>query len=215
MVVMNTGHLVAEITEPGCHFYNCCNREIRSVSKKKQVLTLERCKLAEKTGNPMMISAVIVFNVVVPSKALMKVTSLHAFVHTQAQAVLRNIVSQYPFESHDGTPCLLHDSATVNRTLATALNHVIQDMGVICTSFSLDEISFAPEIASTMLQRQAAQALVDARKVIVHGAADLAASAVQALAARGINLTDQQRGKLLGSLLPVLCATDRDNSQGQ
>jgi regulator of protease activity HflC (stomatin/prohibitin superfamily) len=204
---------VAHPARAGCHFFNCCNREVRTISKKKRCLSIERCKLAERNGNPMMISAIVVFQVVVPHKALMKVASFDTYMQTQALAVLRQVVAQFPFESHDGTPCLLHDSVTVSRALATQLNQLVAEMGVHVTSFSLDEISFAPEIASSMLQRQAAQALVHARQVIVHGASELAASAVAALAARGVKLTHAQRTRLIGNLLPVLCASEREGEK--
>lgn len=212
-IVLNTGHLIAEVTEPGCHFFNCCNREIRTISKKKRCLSIEKCKLAERNGNPMMVSAIVVFQVVTPHKALMQVTSFDSYMRTQALAILRQVITQFPFESHDDTPCLLHDSAVVNRDLAAQLNHLVNEMGVHVSSFCLDELSFAPEIASSMLQRQAAQALVDARQVIVHGASELAAGAVAVLAARGVKLTPPQRTKLIGNLLPVLCASERDGGE--
>ena len=161
--MLNSGFPVGEVTEPGCHFYNCCNREIRSVSTKKSCMEIRHCKVADKDGNPIVVSAVIVGEVVEPRKALLEVQSWNQFVSQQALTILRQIISLYSFESHDGAPSLRSDTAHINEMLAAALDQVARPIGVRILSFRLDEISYSQEIASLMLKRQAAKAIVDAR----------------------------------------------------
>ncbi len=131
----------------------------------------------------------------------------HSFLD---HSFLADVLDPHPFSTG---PCLLHDSTIVSQELVAALGAAVEAIGITVSSFALDELSFAPEIAATMLQRQAAQALVDARAVIVRGAAELTAGAIAALTTRGIVLTAAQRTRLVGSLLPVLCATDRDGAE--
>lgn len=203
---MNSGRLVGEVKEPGCHFYNCCNRDIRSVSTKKTCMEIKHCKVADKDGNPVVVSAVIVAQVVDPRRALLEVQDWGSFISQQALAILRQIIAMYSFESVDGSPSLRSDTAHINEMLASALEHVGRPMGVRIHSFRLDEISYSPEIASLMLKRQAAKAVVDARKVIVDGAVGLAQGAVEALRARGVRLTPHQTSRLVNNMLTVLCS---------
>merc|ERR1711982_75676 len=78
--------------------------------------------------------------------------------------------------------------------------------GAMVDSFQLKEISYAPEIASGMLKRQQAIAIIEARQTIVQGAVDIAADAVEKLAHRGITLSDQDQAKLVTNLLTVVCS---------
>jgi len=210
-IVLNSGFPVGEVTEPGCHFYNCCNREIRSVSTKKSCMEIRHCKVADKDGNPIIVSAVIVGEVVEPRKALLEVQSWNQFVTQQALTILRQITSMYSFESHDGAPSLRSDTAHINEKLAAALEQVSRPIGVRILSFRLDEISYSQEIASLMLKRQAAKAIVDARKVIVEGAVGLSQGALQALKDKGVALTQQQATRLVNNLLTVLCSSEGDS----
>ena len=77
-------------------------------------------------------------------------------------------------------------------------------------SFRLDEISFSPEIASLMLKRQAAKAVVEARKVIVEGAVGLTQSALAALRTRGLKLSQEQTSRMVSNLLTVLCSSEAE-----
>ena len=208
--MLNSGVPIGEVKEPGIHFSNWCCREIRTVSTKKKCLEVRHSKMADRDGNPVIVSAVIVAEVVVPRKALLETANWYEFVSRQSQAILRQVVAQYPFQTQDGSPSLRSDTAHINERLATALDHVSQPIGVRTVSFRLDEISYSTEIASLMLKRQAAAAIVDARKVIVEGAVELAKSAVAGLAAKGVRLTPAQSSRLVNNLLTVLCSTDSD-----
>jgi len=209
-IVLNTGVPVMEVKEPGIYYATCFFREIRSVSTKKTCVEVRHCKVADHDGNPVIVSAVIVAEVVVPRKALMDVANWVVFVKQQSLTILRNIVSQYSFESRDGSPSLRSDTAHINERLASSLEQVARPIGVRVVSFRLDEISYSPEIASLMLKRQAAKAIVDARRVIVDGAVSLSQGAVTALREKGVKLTSVQSARLANNLLTVLCSTDDD-----
>eukprot|EP00047_Mylnosiga_fluctuans_P003236 m.228131 g.228131 ORF g.228131 m.228131 type:complete len:266 (+) comp11699_c0_seq1:47-844(+) len=209
-IVLNTGVLVGEAREPGCYFFNFFNREIRTVSTKKSCTEIKHCKVADRDGNPIIVSAVVVAQVVEPRRALLDVQNLGQFVEQQAMAVVRQTLSHYAFESTDGSPSIRSDTAHINDMLAEAMNAIVKPIGVRIISFRLDELSYAPEIATIMLKRQAAKAVVEARKIIVDGAVQLAQSSVEALHARGIKLTEHQKGTLMANLLTVLCATETE-----
>lgn len=211
-IVMNTGVIVGEASEPGCHFYTCFCRETRSVSTKLQTITLERSKLADKDGNPVLVSAMLVFRVTSPLDALLQVTDLRASVSSRALAVFRQTITKFPYVSSNGEPCLTHDAAVVNAELRTALQPTLSGIGVTVVSFSVDELSFAPEVASSMLQRQAAQALISARSYITESVVEITTAALQQLQQRGVTLRPAQRFKLVSSLMTVLSSVDENKN---
>jgi regulator of protease activity HflC (stomatin/prohibitin superfamily) len=209
-IVLNTGHIVGEATEPGCNFFNCCFREVRSVSTKMKTLELTQSKLVDSTGNPILVSAVVVYRVTEPLKALLQVTDLEDTLHTKALAVFRQIITKFPYESTDGKPCLTHNADVVNRQLAEAFQATCKSLGVTVASFSLNELSFSGEVAANMLQRQGAEALISARALITQGVASMTMLAIKELEKRNIRLKSHQQVRLAGNMLALLSGVDRD-----
>lgn len=209
-IVMNTGRLVAELREPGIYFYNCCQREVRSVSTRKRSLEIRGCKVADKEGNPIVVSAVLVVQVIQPRRVLLGVQDWGTYALQQGMAVLRQVVARYPYEARDGGPSLRSDTAHVNEQLAAALAQALSAVGLRVLSFRLDEIAFSPEVASLMLKRQAAKAVVEARRVIVEGAVGLTHGAVEGLRQRGLELSREQSSRLVSNLLTVLCSAEAE-----
>lgn len=88
------------------------------------------------------------------------------YVSDQAPAVLKRVIAQFPYESPDNDePCLRSETAVVSRYMANALQDRCAVAGVKIESFSINELSYAPEIAQSMLKRQQAGALIEARQV--------------------------------------------------
>ena len=68
-------------------------------------------------------------------------------------------------------------------------------------------MSYAPEIAHAMLQRQQASAVVAARTKIVEGAVGMVENALDLLNERNvINLDEERRAAMVSNLLVVLCS---------
>ena len=72
-------------------------------------------------------------------------------------------------------------------------------------SFAFNELNYAPEIAGSMLKRQMAQALIEARSEIVRGAVDISSFAVKELKKRGVELKEKDQERLMSDLMAVIC----------
>jgi regulator of protease activity HflC (stomatin/prohibitin superfamily) len=97
-LVLNYGQLTARTREPGCHWHNCVGREIRKISVAQLSQDLPVQKITDSTGNPIMISAVLTYRFINPTFALLNVQSPEAFVATQAQAALKQVVGRYTYD---------------------------------------------------------------------------------------------------------------------
>lgn len=91
------------------------------------------------------------------------------YVEMIATAVLKQVVSRYPYESTDGGPCLKTESAVISRELVDELQQRVSASGAKIIALSLNELNYAPEISNVMLKKQQASALVEARQAIVQG----------------------------------------------
>lgn len=207
-VVLHFGALTGVYATPGCHFINCWGRDIRVISTAAQSIDLKKTKILDKNGNPLLVSAIIVYHIVDTKRAAIDVANANQFVQLQATAVLKQIVSQYPYESPDGKDheiSLKTEALEVGHQLRTTLQDKIAQAGAVCQSFQLNEISFAPEIAANMLKRQAAEALVQARELIVKGAVGISLKAIDELERGGLKMSDEAQTRLVSNLLVVTC----------
>lgn len=195
------------ITEPGCYCRNSCTVEIRRVATNLITYDLENTKVLDLNGSPVVISGIITYEVVDARKAAIDVSDPHRFVRDQAPAILKRVVSQYPYESEQpGVPSLRTETTEISNSMRDALQQRCQVAGVRIETFSVNELSYAPEIAISMLKRQQAEALISARKAIVAGAKDIAKNTVEDI---GQHMSAEQKAGLLSNLLVVLVG-DKD-----
>jgi len=162
-------------------------------------------KITDVAGNPILVSAVITYRFNNPTYALLNVQSPQSYVMTQAQAALKQVVGRYSYQD------LKTESGEVMKELIATLQPRVDTAGALIMSFNLNELNYAPEIAAQMLRRQAAQAMVDARHLIVKGAVDIAREAVANLEAGGMHLSDEEKFKLVSSLL-IVTTSDKDTT---
>ena len=208
-VVLVWGRYVGTIKQPGLYCINPCGVSLTKVSTKKSTVDLPTSKILDLNGNPVMVSAIITYNVTDSKKAALDVTGAEQYVKTQGLAVMKNIVSSFPYESHDGGSSLRADAAAVSAKMTRALQEVSDVAGVKIISFELTDLSYAPEIAASMLMRQQAQAVVAARTTIVQGAVGITESAISNLEAKGFKFTQEEKNKLVSNLLVTLCAEQK------
>jgi len=206
-VVLQWGRYTKTVTQPGIRWINCLGTTVTMVSTAAQSLDLPTQKMVDLNGNPLMVSAMLVFNVNNAYKAIIAVQNYREFVTQQAQAILKQVVSRHPYESTDkkGTS-LKTEGKEVSRELIESLQAKVDQAGVQIHSFQFNEMSYAPEIASQMLKRQQAVALVQARAAIVEGAVETAYGAIVAMEEKGIKFTSEGKEKLVTSLLTVMCS---------
>ena len=190
---------------PGLYCINPCGFEWRLVTVNNRAVELKAMKCADQAGNSILISGVITFRVVAAAVAVFDMIDVDAYVHLQAQAVLKQVASQYKYITYDNTASLITEQAHLGEHLRSHLQQLVSVGGVEVVTFQLSDLAYAPEIASAMLVRQQAQATLDARKMIVSGAVGIACDALAELAARGKPIAPAEASKFVSNLVVVLC----------
>lgn len=212
VLVFRWGKYESTLTEPGLYWNNCFGRSIRTASTTIQSMDLPRggsmrSTVLDSRGNPLVVSAVVVYQVCDTYKATVSTLNYTQFIETQGESVLKAVIGRFPYECPDAdTPSLQQNSDQVCEALLTELQANIDMAGIEIQSFRLKEISYAPVIAAAMLKRQQAQAMVEARQTIVNGAVDMSTSAIQSLKDRGVVLDERTTAQLVSNLLTVICS---------
>lgn len=198
---LSFGSYARKWTTPGVHWSIPWGRELIPVSIKQKTVDLPNLKVLDANGNPLIVSAVLVYLIEHVERSQFAVDDADSYVRHQATATLRKIVSQFPYETEDESPSLKTHASMVAQRLRAAAGRQLEAVGASVKSFQLNEISYAPEIAAIMLKKQAAVALVQARKVLVAGCAEIAADAANKLKHEGTDMTDQERLRLVNNVL--------------
>ncbi|MEZ6029127.1 MAG: SPFH domain-containing protein [Hyphomonadaceae bacterium] len=183
----------------------------KKISLRVRNVTSDTLKVNDKKGNPIEIAAVVVWRVVDTAQALFDVDDYDTFVNIQIETALREITSHYAYDhAENDEPTLRADADVVGETLRVKLSERVAVAGVAVDEARISHLAYAPEIASSMLRRQQAEAVLEARAKIVHGAVSMVESALQQLSERDIvTLDDERRAAMVSNLLVVLCA-DRE-----
>ena len=164
-------------------------------------------KVNDRDGNPIEISAVVVWKVVNTAEALFEVDDYEDFVAVQSEAALRSLASRHPYDSEDHEISLRGSTTEVSEQLQTDVQERLDKAGVEVIETRISHLAYAPEIAAAMLQRQQAQAVVAARMKIVEGAVGMVQMALEHLARdQVVHLDDERRASMVANLLVVLCS---------
>jgi regulator of protease activity HflC (stomatin/prohibitin superfamily) len=183
----------------------------KKISLRVRNVTGEKLKVNDKRGNPIEIAAVVVWRVTDTGQALFDVDDYQTFVDIQIETAVREIASHFAYDhSEDDEPTLRGDAGQVSALLREKLQERVAVAGVVIDETKLSHLAYAPEIASAMLRRQQAEAVLAARRFIVQGAVEMVHHALEQLSERDIvRLDDERRAAMVSNLLVVLCA-DRD-----
>jgi regulator of protease activity HflC (stomatin/prohibitin superfamily) len=164
-------------------------------------------KVNDRDGNPIEISAVVVWKVVDTAEALLEVDNYDDFVSVQSESALRNLASRHPYDSEDHEVSLRGNTESISEQLRSDIQERLNKAGVEVLEARLSHLAYAPEIAAAMLQRQQAQAVVAARTKIVEGAVGMVEMALDHLSKKDIvPLDDERRAAMVSNLLVVLCS---------
>jgi regulator of protease activity HflC (stomatin/prohibitin superfamily) len=165
-------------------------------------------KVNDRDGNPVEIAAVVSWRVVDTYDAVFSVDNYQDYVHVQSEASLRNLASHYPYDTvDDKVQSLRGDTEAVAEKLKLELQQRLAKVGVEIMEARISHLAYAPEIASAMLQRQQASAIIAARQKIVEGAVGMVEDALNRLAEKKIvHLDDERRAAMVSNLLVVLCS---------
>jgi len=181
----------------------------KKVSLRANNLNGQQLKVNDKLGNPIEIAAVVVWKVNETAKATFSVENYMQYVSIQSEAAVRHLANIFPydnFEDEEATITLKDGADKVSSILETELNERLSRAGIEVIEARISHLAYAPEIASAMLQRQQATAVIAARKQIVEGAVGMVEMALAKLSEKGIvELDEERKAAMVSNLLVVLC----------
>jgi len=164
-------------------------------------------KVNDSDGNPIEISAVVVWKVVNTAEAMFEVDDFEDYVSVQSEAALRNMASRHPYDSEDHETSLRGSIQEISDQLCHDIQSRLDKAGVKVIEARISHLAYAPEIAAAMLQRQQAHAVVAARAKIVDGAVGMVQLALDRLSNdKIVELDDERRAAMVSNLLVVLCS---------
>ena len=183
----------------------------KKVSMRVRNVTSDKLKVNDNRGNPIEIAANVVWRVRDSAQALFDVDDYAAFVNIQIDTALRDITSQYAYDhGEEHEPTLRADAELVADKLRDELLQRVSVAGIVIDEARLAHLAYASEIASAMLKRQQAEAVLAARRLIVQGAVGMVETALEQLSDRGVvDLDEERKAAMVSNLLVVLCA-DRE-----
>jgi regulator of protease activity HflC (stomatin/prohibitin superfamily) len=210
IVVLRFGKYVTTLKAQGIRWIHPVGRSLHRISTRDTTLDIPPTTVVEKNGNPIEISAVVLYRVADTVKAALHVADYKKFLGDQAGAVIKRVSALFPYESGDeAIACLKKESAIVSSEFIRELQEAVDPAGIQILNVRLNDLTYAPEIAQSMLMRQQAMALIDARKTIVEGAVQIVRDAVAQLQGAGFDLEPTDRDQLISNLLVVLCSGER------
>ncbi|MFN3562564.1 MAG: SPFH domain-containing protein [Chloroherpetonaceae bacterium] len=183
----------------------------KEISLRARNLNGEKLKVNDKVGNPIEIAAVIVWQVEETARAAFEVDDYVNFVSVQSEAAVRNLASSCPYDNFseiESNEITLRGGAEkVNKMLEDELSARLERAGVKVIEARISHLAYAPEIASAMLQRQQASAVIAARKLIVEGAVGMVEMALEKLSEKNVlQLDEERKATMVSNLLVVLCS---------
>ena len=177
------------------------------ISLKRHILRSEVIKVNDKAGNPIMLGCIVVWRVKDTARAHFDVQNYWIYVKVQTETAIRYIGCKYPYEEvNKNDICLKSGHNEINSELKRELCERLESAGIEVVEAYINEISYAPEIATVMLKRQSAQSIIAAREKIVQGAVSIAGHAVNSLKENNIcELTNEEKSDIVSNLILVLC----------
>jgi regulator of protease activity HflC (stomatin/prohibitin superfamily) len=183
----------------------------KRISQRVRNFESARLKVNDTDGNPIEIAAVVVWRVVDTAEAVFEVDDFENYVKVQSEAAVRNLATRYPYDTHEDDKVSLRGStAEVAKDLKHEIHERLAKAGVEVIEARLSHLAYAPEIASAMLRRQQAGAIIAARQRIVEGAVGMVDMALELLSkSQLVKLDEERKAAMVSNLLVVLCA-DRE-----
>ncbi|MDR2083444.1 MAG: SPFH domain-containing protein [Bacteroidales bacterium] len=192
----------------------------KKISQRICNLDTDPIKVNDKIGNPIMIGLVLVWKIEDTYKIMFDIENdgksrfaYEQFVKVQSDAALRRVAGMYPYdnldEEHDHSATLRSSSDEVNDKLELELIDRLAMAGIKVVEARINYLAYASEIASAMLRRQQASAIIAAREKIVEGAVSMVEMALQKLSEKDvISLDEDKKASMVSNLMVVLCADE-------
>ncbi|MCU0787065.1 MAG: SPFH domain-containing protein [Verrucomicrobia bacterium] len=195
------------VRKSGFHWANPFYSKRTKVSLRSHNFSTEKVKVNDKRGNPIEIGAVVVWRVHDTAQAIFDVEDYQEYVDVQSESAVRHLAGSYAYDQGEEDEVTLRSSADeVAGTLMEELQQRLAKAGVTVEEARITHLAYAPEIAQAMLRRQQAEAIIAARRKIVHGAVSMVEMALTDLAEKKVVvLDDERRASMVSNLLVVLC----------
>ena len=179
----------------------------RKISLKTMTHNNEKQKINDEQGNPIEIGIMVTWRVVNTAKAAFNVENYNSFLSTQADSTLRDVARCYPYDSTDNDEKTLRGSSMeISEQLKKILQERVEIAGLEVLEARITHLAYAQEIAAAMLQRQQANAIIEARQKIVDGAVGMVEMALNKLSENNVvELDDERKAQMVCNLLVVLC----------
>ena len=209
-VILLFGKYVGTIKDNGLYWANPLFRK-KAISLRASNFDSERLKVNDKLGNPIMISTILVWRVTDTYKAAFDVDNFENFVRVQTDAAVRKLASMYPYdnfadEGSDEDITLRSSVNEVSEALEKEIDERLSIAGIEVLEARIGYLAYAQEIASAMLKRQQATAIVAARHKIVEGAVSMVEMALEELNKKNIvDLDDERKAAMVSNLMVILC----------
>lgn len=206
-VVQLFGTYIGSVSHPGLWWMNPFAIK-RKVSQRIRNFESAKLKVNDHDGNPIEIAAIVVWKVVDTAEASFNVDDYQNFLRVQSEAALRNLTTSYPYDTNtEGELALRRNSAEITDRLQHELQERLATAGIEVIDTRISHLAYAPEIASAMLRRQQAGAVVAARTRIVEGAVGMVELALAELSKKGvIDLDEERKAAMVSNLMVVLCS---------
>ncbi len=176
------------------------------ISMKTRTLLNNKQKINDELGNPIEIGIAVIWKIECVSMALFNVDDYKEYLSIQCDAVLRDIVRSYPYDSTDKEITLRASSKEISQQMEEEIQKKVEIAGLKIIDARITHLAYAPEIAQAMLQRQQASAVVDARQLIVEGAVGMVNMAIDKLSKENIvDLDEERKAQMVSNLMVVLC----------
>ena len=210
-VLVLFGKYKGTIRSDGFHWTNPLQlvypRSKYTLSLRIRNFEIEKLKVNDKRGNPIEIAAVVVWHIENTANALFDVDHYEHYVKIQSDAALRHLANCYPYDHGEEEEMTLRSGMDeVALVLKEELQTRLAKAGVRVEETRLTHLAYAPEIANAMLRRQQAEAIIAARRKIVHGAVSMVEMALDDLKSKKVvDLDEDRKAAMVSNLLVVLC----------
>ncbi|MGA1196041.1 MAG: SPFH domain-containing protein, partial [Candidatus Latescibacterota bacterium] len=180
----------------------------KKVSLRTRNFDSQKLKVNDKKGNPIEISAVVVWHVHDTAQATFDIDDFNNYVHVQAESAVRHLATSYAYDDSDGEPVSLRSATDeVSEALGREIQERVKNAGVTIDEARINHLAYAPEIAHAMLQRQQAEAIIAARQKIVEGAVGMVEMALSRLREQNVlDLDEERKASMVSNLMVVLCS---------
>jgi len=166
-----------------------------------------KLKVNDANGNPIEIVAVIAWKVVDAAKARFSVDNHYEFAVIQSETAVRALASSYPYDAEPGKESLRGNTEAISEALKKELDQKLTVAGVNIIEARLSHLSYASEIATAMLKRQQAEAIISARKYIVDNALTIVSDVLERLEKeKSLKMSDDKKCALINNLIVALVA---------